>query len=140
MSVTVKVRQLQRLVALLLVANAFLFAIILLGRVRPLAAQQSTGGVLRGSALEIVDKNGVVRFSVTMVEPGEEAGKHRPDRVLVRVGSPGAGPGVKLITSADGTTLGLMHNDRPLVQLTAAGNGSFVRLLDGDGRERIIKP
>ena len=63
-----------------------------------------------------------------------------PDRVLMRVGSPGAGPGVKLVSSAEGTTLGLMHNDRPAASIATRTDSAFIRLIGADGKERAIAP
>jgi hypothetical protein len=69
-----------------------------------------------------------------------ERGTHQPERVLLRIGSPGAGPGVKLVSSADGTTLAIMHNDRPLIAMKADGVASSIRMLAADGKEHTIMP
>jgi len=94
--------------------------------------------VLRGRALEIVDAAGRPRFEIAVETPTNEGAAHQPDRVLVRIGSPAAGPGVKLVSSAEGTTLLIMHNDRPLVRIMASQSTSAVRLMAADGRERSI--
>ena len=95
---------------------------------------------MRGRALEIVDANGQVRFSVSVATPTMEGGKQYPDRVLLRIGSPGQGPGVKLVSSAEGTDLGLMHGDRPRIHLSASAQGSFVKLVALDGTTRSLVP
>jgi hypothetical protein len=120
--------------------NTACLTTLLLGRVPPLGARQPIDPVLRGRALEVVDARGIVRFGVTVEPPTDEGGTHRPERVLVRVASPGAGPGVKLVSSAEGTSLLMMHDDRPLVQLTADATTSVIRLVGADGRTRRITP
>jgi hypothetical protein len=130
----------QQLSIVLSAANLLLLAGIVLGRVPPLLAKTQAEGVLRGRALEIVDARGVVRFSVEIAAPTTEGGKPLPDRVLLRVGSPGAGPGVKLVSSADGTDLLIMHNDRPSVRLAAHGDSGFVKVVSGAGKERLVLP
>jgi hypothetical protein len=130
----------QKLSVALSATNLVLLAGILLGRVPPLAAKTQTEAVLRGRAIEIVDARGVVRFSVEIAAPTAEGGKSLPDRVLMRVGSPGAGPGVKLVSSADGTDLLIMHNDRPSVRLAAHGDSGFVRVMNGAGKDRVVLP
>src|SRR5262245_54112672 len=76
-----------------------------------LANPQGVPSVLRAHAIEVVDQAGVVRFGVEIAGPTTVNGKQYPDRVLLRIASPGAGPGIKLVSSAGGTTLGIMHND-----------------------------
>ena len=130
----------QTLSIVLCAANFFLLVGILMGRVPSLSAKTRTEAVLRGRALEIVDSRGVVRLSVSIEAPTSEGGKRLPDRVLLRVGSPGAGPGVKLVSSAEGTDLLIMHNDRPSVRLAAHGDSGFVKVVSGVGRETLVLP
>ena len=130
----------QKLSVVLSAANFVLLTGILLGRVPPLAAKTQALGVLRGRAIEIMDSRGVVRFEVAIEAPTSEGGKRFPDRVLLRVGSPGAGPGVKLVSSAEGTDFLIMHNDRPSVRLAAHGDSGFVKVVSGDAKERVVVP
>jgi hypothetical protein len=130
----------QRLAVGLTVVNTVCLATLLLGRVPPLGARQPVEQVLRGRALEVVDARGIVRFGVTVERPTDEGGTHRPERVLVRIASPGAGPGVKLVNSAEGTALLLMHDDRPLIQLSTDATASVIRLVGADGKTRVITP
>ena len=130
----------QRMSIALTMVNAALFLGTLLVQARPAVARQTTEPVLRGRALEIVDSNGQIRFSVSVASPTTEGGKHYPDRLLMVIGSPGQGPGVKLVNSAEGTDLGLMHGDRPRIHLSASSQGSFVKLIAADGTTRSLTP
>ena len=121
-------------------ANFVLLAGILVGHVPVLDAKTQVPAVLRGRAIEIVDAKGVVRFSVDIEAPSVEGGKRYPDRVLMRVSSPGAGPGVKLVSSAEGTALLIMHNDRPAARLVAQADSAFLRFVGPDGKDRTIAP
>src|SRR5262245_34753928 len=119
----------QKLSIALTAANSFLLVGILLGHVPALAATPQAPAVLRGSAIEIVDAKGQVRFSVGVEAPTVEGGKRFPDRVLMRISSPGAGPGVKLVSSAEGTALLLMYNDRPAARMETGRDSAFIRLI-----------
>ena len=129
-----------RLSIALTVANFILLTGIVLGHVPALAARTQGEPALRGRSIEIVDSKGIVRFSVGIEAPSVEGGKRYPDRVLMRISSPGAGPGVKLVSSAEGTALLLMHNDRPAARIETRGDSAFVRLVGADGRERTLAP
>ena len=132
----------QKLSIALTATNFCLLLGILLGHVPALAAktQSAPTEVLRARAIEIVDAKGQVRFSVGIEAPSVEGGKRYPDRVLMRISSPGAGPGVKLVSSAEGTALLLMHNDRPAARITTQSDSAFIRLVGADGKERTIVP
>jgi len=121
-------------------ANFVLLCGILLGHVPALGAKTQPSPVLRGRAIEIVDATGQVRFSVGVEAATVEGGKRFPDRVLMRISSPGAGPGVKLVSSAEGTALLLMHNDRPAARMQTGTDSAFIRLIAADGKERTIAP
>jgi len=130
----------QRLSIALAAANFVLLLGILLGHVPSLAAKTQAAPVLRGRAIEIVDANGQVRFGVSIEAPTTEGGKRYPDRVLMRFSSPGAGPGVKLVSSAEGTALLIMQNDRPAARIVAQKDSAFIRLIGADAKERTIAP
>ena len=119
--------------------NALLLAALLTSRATTAFARPQSESVLRGHALEIVDEKGVVRFGITVEKPTNEGGRPLPERVLVRVASPGAGPGMKIVSSAQGTALVMMHNDRPLIQIRT-DSASSIRLLDADGKESVLRP
>src|SRR5687767_1747091 len=88
--------------------------------------------VLRGSALELVDQRGTVRARLD-VEP--EGG------VVLRLLDQTGTIRVKLAADRDGSGL-LLANDatEPGVHLLARPEGSTVRVVNKDGRERVIAP
>jgi hypothetical protein len=102
--------------------------------------------VLRGRALEIVDDEGRVRASITVL-PGDPKFKMPdgtigyPESVLLRLISPEGRPNVKLGASAQGSGLGLGGEDDPTyVQILAQGPSTSIKLTNKDGREQLIKP
>lgn len=97
---------------------------------------QAVPDVLRAKGLEIVDDRGFVRAQI-IVQPGG-------DTVLFRLIDQKHKPLVKLGAGADGS--GLMLTGDPAtqewsgIQLLAKPTGSTLRLLNLDGKERVIKP
>jgi hypothetical protein len=100
-------------------------------RNRPAAAQ---GGedVLRGRALELVDERGKIRARLD-VEPGGE--------VVFRLLDQEGTIRVKLGAGKEGSGL-LLANDatEPGVHILAKANGSSIKVVNKDGRERLIAP
>jgi hypothetical protein len=98
-------------------------------RARTVPAQ---GEVLRGRALELVDERGKTRARLD-VEPGGD--------VVFRLLDQEGTIRVKLGASKDGSGL-LLANDatEPGVHLLATSEGSSVRVVNKDGRKRLIVP
>ena len=120
--------------------NILMLFLVLAGQVRP-AAGQAPAGVLRGSALEIVDGKGRVRASISIHGPETIDGVQYPETVLLRLSDPKSGPVVKLTAAANGAALGLWDEaDGGGVQLFAQNTGSFVKVVDKLGREKVVKP
>lgn len=96
------------------------------------AAAPSGDDVLRGRALELVDEQGKSRARIN-VEPGGEV----VFRLLDQTGT----IRVKLGAGKDGSGL-VLNNDatEPGVHLLAQPAGSSVRLVNKDGRQRLITP
>lgn len=96
------------------------------------APAQGTEEVLRGKALELVDDRGKTRARLD-VEPGGE--------VVLRLLDQQGTIRVKLGAGTDGSGL-LLANDatEPGVHLLARAAGSSVRVVNKDGRERVIAP
>jgi hypothetical protein len=88
--------------------------------------------VLRGSALELVDPQGQVPGRMNVEPDGEVVLRLLDQRGTIRV---------KLGAGTDGSGL-LLANDRtaPGVHLLATAAGSSVRVVNKDGRERLIAP
>ena len=109
---------------------------IQLGRM-PVAEAAPGGGVLRGSALEIVDDQGRVRASIK-VQP---AAPSYPETVMLRLIDANGRPEVKLGASEQGGGLGLIGAaDATHVLLQARGAESSLKLTTADGRHQLIKP
>jgi hypothetical protein len=97
---------------------------------------QAVPDVLRAKGLQIVDDRGMVRAQI-IVQPGGNT-------VLFRLIDQNQKPLVKLGAGADGS--GLMLTGDPAtqewsgIQVLAKPAGSALRLLNVDGKERVIKP
>jgi hypothetical protein len=97
---------------------------------------QAVPDVLRAKRLEIVDDRGMVRAQI-IVQPNDGG-------VLFRLIDQKQKPLVKLGAGADGS--GLMLTGDPTtqtwsgIQVMAKPAGSTLRLLNLDGKERVIKP
>ncbi|HXT68156.1 MAG TPA: hypothetical protein VN700_00255 [Vicinamibacterales bacterium] len=124
--------------------NRFALALTALNLVAMLAfwsqvqvtSAQAVPDVLRAKGLQIVDDRGMVRAQI-IVQPGGNT-------VLFRLIDQNQKPLVKLGAGADGS--GLMLTGDPAtqewsgIQLLAKPAGTTVRLLNLDGKERVIKP
>lgn len=130
----------QRFLLLLTLINLVLLGSLVLDRVRPAFAQQSTSPMLRGRGLEIVDDKGRVRAMIGVLPPTTVDAKRYPETVLLRLIDPKSGPVVKLGAASNGGALGLTDGADRGVQVFAHDTGSFVRIVDRAGRERVIRP
>ena len=120
--------------------NLLLLGGIVLGRVDPIAARQTTSGVLRATGLEIVDAQNRIRASLTVQPAAIVAGVQYPETVLLRLIDPKSGPVVKLTAAANGSALGLSDDQDGGLQLFARDSGSFVRITDQKGKSQTIRP
>jgi hypothetical protein len=104
----------------------------------------SPPGVIRGSALEIVDDRGKVRASITILPEDPKnpwKGKPYPETVLLRLITADGRPNVKLGAGRNGSGLLIGgESDPTYVQVLAEGGETTVRLKNKDGRERVIRP
>jgi hypothetical protein len=129
------------LVALTLVNLVVLMFSI--AEMRPAVAQGVTP-VLRGRSLEIVDDQGRVRASLSVLPAGTSAhGDRYPETVLLRLITERGRPSVKISTSeeAAGVSLAGPSNTKDTyVILEAKGTASSLRLKDENGREQTVKP
>src|SRR5262245_19499972 len=100
------------------------------------ARAQVVPDILRAKGLEIVDDRGIVRAQI-VVQPNNGG-------VLFRLIDQQQKPLVKLGAGADGSGLMLTgdpaHQDWSGIQVLAKPAGSTIRLLNLDGKERVIKP
>jgi hypothetical protein len=135
--------KIQRLSIVLTVINLLLLTFSLT-QFHPTEAQVAAP-VLRGRALEIVDKEGRVRASISVHLAGPSVpvpdGKIYPETVMLRLIDPNGRPSVKLGASEQGSGLGLGgDSDLTYVVLKAEGASSSLKLTNKDGREQLVKP
>ena len=129
----------QRFLIVLTILNLVLL-LALLFQARPTLAQ-SMAPVLRGKGLEIIDDQGRVRASITVL-PGSAANKETfPDTVILRLIDTKGKPVVKLAASEQGSVLGLLGDSEPTyARIEAKGASTFVKLTNKDGHEQVLKP
>jgi hypothetical protein len=126
-----------------------LFNLLLLGfNLGQSDAVSAQGGaqVLRGRALEIVDERGRVRASI-QIQPADPNFKMPdgtvgyPETVLLRLIDTKGGPNVKLGASDAGAGLLLGgESDPTYVQILAKREKTSLKLINKDGRERVLAP
>src|SRR5262245_29981910 len=131
----------QRVAVGLTVVNLVLLT-AMLAQMRPVEAQ-STPGVLRGTALEIVDGQGRPRATISILagNPAVAAtdGGPFPETVVFRLIDPKYGPVVKLSGSERSAGLGLGGDSQAKhTLLEAQPTGSVLKLTDGNGTARLL--
>ena len=134
--------KIQRSLVLLTLVNLVVL-IFTLAAMRPAVAQGVTP-VLRGRSLEIVDDEGRVRASLSVLPAGTSAhGDRYPETVLLRLITERGRPSVKISTSeeAAGVSLaGPSNTKNTYVILEAKGTASSFKMRNENGREKIVKP
>ena len=133
----------QRMVTVLVVVNVVFLAFQLAHGSAP---SNAIAPVLRGRALELVDDNGRVRAEIkvlpaqpTLKMPDGSTGF--PETVQLRLISSQGSPNVKLAATEDGSGLVLGAGAAEgYVQILARGEKPFIRILNKDGKEEVIKP
>ena len=110
---------------------------------RPVAAQ-GAAPMLRGRGLEIVDDQGRVRASITVMPAGTSArGDRYPETVLLRLITERGRPSVKVSASEEASGIGFSgptETKDTYVILEAKGTASSLKLRNEDGREQVLKP
>ena len=110
-----------------------------------------TDQVVRARALEIVDAQGKVRASISVIPEGparraddsltEWGDRIFPEAVLFRLIRPDGRPSVKIETTEQGSALDLGGGiDPTYIVLSAAGGDPSLALKDKSGRAKVIKP
>ena len=132
----------QRILIVLTVVNLVVL-VVTLAAMRPAVAQGVTP-VLRGRSLEIVDDQGRVRASLSVLRAGTSAkGDRYPETVLLRLITERGRPSVKISSSeeAAGVSLAGPSDTRDTyVILEARGTTSSLKVRNENGREQIVKP
>jgi hypothetical protein len=131
-----------KLLLALTLANSAVLAVILWGS-RP-ARADAPGDVIRGRALEIVDDQGRVRASISVLPAGKSAkGDAFRETVLFRLITERGRPSVKVAASEESAGLsfaGPTGTSDTYVILEARDEKSSLKLRDENGREQVIKP
>ena len=134
--------KMHRLLVLLILVNLGVLTFTL-AAMRPVVAQ-GVAPVLRGRSLEIVDDQGRVRASLSVLPAGTSAhGDRYPETVLLRLITERGRPSVKISTSeeAAGVSLAGPSNTKDTyVILEAKGTASSFKMRNENGREKIVKP
>lgn len=132
----------ERSLVLLTLANLVVL-VCALATMRP-AVAQGAPPVLRGRALEIVDEQGRVRASLTVLPAGTSAkGDRYPETVLLRLITERGRPSVKIGASEEEAGISLAGptgTSNTYVILESKGTSSSLKLRNEDGREQIVKP
>jgi hypothetical protein len=124
---------------LLVALNVLLLGTLATRELAPAFAAGEARDVLRGRALEIVDSQGRVRASLSVLPAGPQS----PETVLLRLITEQGRPSVKISASepASGVSLaGTSGTKDTYVILEARGNASSLRLRNEDGREQALRP
>ena len=132
--------KIQRIAIGLTVINLVLL-VFLLAQINRAHASE-TPPMLRARGLQIVDDQDRIRAEILVHGPETVNGKTYPDTVLFRMATPQRAPLMKLTVSEDGSALGLSDDSAPGgVELRAhREKGNFVKIVNRDGREQLLKP
>jgi hypothetical protein len=119
-----------------------LLMVLLLAKINPATAQkeQDKLPMLRGSGLQIMDKQGKVRASISFHEAVVQDGVTYPAGVLLRLINSKGQPSVKIDASEDGGGLSFANESQGYIQLMAKESGGFLKIKNPDGKEEVIKP
>lgn len=105
---------------------------------------QTVAPVLRGRALELVDRQGRLRAEIkvlpaqpTLRMPDGTIGY--PETVQLRLFSSSGDPNVKLATTEDGSAL-VLGGQSGWVQILSRRELPLVKVHNNDGREQVVKP
>ena len=132
----------QRLALALTMLNLVLLAGIVLSQVRPMDAAQEVP-MLRGRGLEIVDPQGRVRASISILPSSRHESQDYPATVLLRLINSRGGPIVKIGASENGAGMALTDGSRAFngVQILAIDTGTVqVKVHRDNIGESVLKP
>ena len=127
-----------KLLLALTLANVCLLAFSL-AQIRVAAAANAQAPILSGRALEIVDDQGRVRSTLTVIPADAKTGY--PETVLLRLIDSKGRPSVKIAATEDGSALGLGGKSDPTgISMLARGTTTSIKLSNKDGHEQTYKP
>ncbi len=127
----------------LTIANLGLLLLLVSQQLRP-AFGQGEAPVLRGRALEIVDSQGSVRASISVLPAAKSSsGEEEAETVLLRLITERGRPSVKISSSEPASGLsfaGPTGTKDTYVILQSKGTTSSLKVKNEDGRERVVTP
>ena len=134
----------------LTLVNLGILIIVLLHHNAPVEAS-GPPQVVRARGLEIVDGQGRLRASLSVIPEGparrpdgrpvEPNGKIYPEAVVFRLIRPDGRPSVKIATTAQASGIDLSGGiDPTYIVLSSEGGETSLTLTNQDGRRQIIKP
>ena len=116
--------------------NLVLFAATGLMQILPAKAQDGVG-ILRGSGLEIIDGEGRLRSSISILP----AAAGEAETVLFRLIPENGQPSVKIAASTASSGLSFVGgDDLSYVILDADGAETRLKMVEPEGREKLIAP
>ena len=116
--------------------NLVMLAGMVLTQILPVWAQDQPG-ILRGSGLQIVDGQGRVRSSISVL-PAKEG---QAETVLFRLITQDGQPSVKIAASTASAGLSFVGgDDESYVILDAEGPKTRLKMVEPQGREKLIAP
>ena len=122
--------------------NLILLAVLLVQQFRPAFAEDQPP-VLRGRGLQIVDSQGRIRASISVLAPEKASGSEQSETVLLRLITEKGRPTVKIGASEPNSGLsfaGPTNTKDTYVILQAKENTSLLKLRNENGREQIVSP
>ena len=135
--------KLQSLLLALTAANGALLLALLVSNAR-LASADEGAPLLRGRGLEIVDAQGRVRASLSVLPGQVQAnGETSAETVLLRLITERGRPSVKIAASEQTAGLsfaGPTGTKDTYVILQSDGHASSLKLRNEDGREQVLRP
>ena len=134
----------QRLLTVLSAGNLVLLAFLLLQSCT--VAANETAPILRGRGLQIVDDNGRVRASISILPPDPnvkmpDGTNGYPETVLLRLITADGRPNVKMAAMDSGSGLLLSGEEDPTyMQVLSEGGTPKLTLRDKSGHEQVWTP
>jgi len=133
--------KIQRIAIAITIINLVLM-VVLLAKMNAATAQKEQNNlqVLRGNGLEITDKEGRIRASITFHDAVVKDGVTYPAGVLLRLIDSKGQPSVKIGAAEDGGGLSFANEKDGYIQLIAKESGGFLKIKNADGKEQVVKP
>ena len=128
-------------IGLILTGVNLLIMILLLAQLQPSYARKTDPpSVLRGTGLEIVDAQGKVRASITILPDERTADRVKPGGIIFRLIDTYGKPMIKIGADYEGGGMSIVDRlDAGYIQLIAREKGNFIRLKNVDGKEKILE-